>query len=255
MIGVHRPNEPLGFPQQRDRWEKEFQEMVNRSRPISSNDMWKRIRQRKIMKEYTNTLFVAFHHKCAFCESKPRHVSPLHIEHYRPKSNSEFQDYMFDWHNWLVACMSCNVNKGEYFADCSGEPCLLDPTAEDPSIHVEFLRAQIIPKTERGKKTIEQIQLNRSELDEARTLWLLHIESLLLLALRIPDVYTQARELLIWAMQEDAPYTAMVRSYLHRHTPKLAKPEIQHPVIQLDEPIRKLTDILDKYREELRSIE
>lgn len=255
MIRVYRPNEPPGFLQQRALWEKEFQEEISKSTPVSTIEVWRKIRSRKAMQEYARLLFLAFQYKCAFCESKPVPVSHLHIEHYRPKSTTAFQNYIFDWNNWLVACMTCNGNKGEYFADCENEPCLLDPTVEDPGAHVHFLRAQIVPKTERGKRTIDQIKLDRSELEDARASWLLLIESLLLLALHVSEAKKQARELLIWAMQDDAPYAAMVRSYLHGCAPKLANPATPHPVVQLDEPNRKLTDILSKYNKELQDLE
>ena len=93
MIRVYRPNEPLGFLQQRTLWQKELQETTNQSRPVSVTEFWRRIRQRKAMQGYARLLFAAFQHKCAFCESKPVHVSPLHIEHYRPKSTNAFQIY------------------------------------------------------------------------------------------------------------------------------------------------------------------
>lgn len=255
MIRVYRPSEPSDFLRQRNLWEKELQKAITKPNPVSITKIWRTIRARKAMQGYAQLLFLAFHYKCAFCESRARHVSPLHIEHYRPKSTTAFQGYIFDWSNWLVACMTCNGNKGEYFADCEGEPCLLDPTAEDPDIHIRFLDAQIVPKTERGRRTIDQINLDRSELEDERSAWLLLIRSLLFLAVRVPETKTQARELLIWAMQDDAPYAAMVRSYLRKQVPKLANPITPHPVIQLDEPARRLSDILSRYEQELRGLE
>ncbi|MEZ4866802.1 MAG: hypothetical protein R3C14_36110 [Caldilineaceae bacterium] len=255
MIRVYRPNEPPGFRQQRTRWEKELQEAIYDPHPMSMTQLWRKIRQRKAMQVFAEVLFTVFHHKCAFCESKTEHVSPLHIEHYRPKNTSAFLVYMFDWHNWLVACMACNSNKGERFDICDDRPCLLDPTTEDPSEHIDFLAAQIIPKTHRGKKTIEQIRLHRIDLTKARALWLLDIDKLLLLAIHVPAARATARELLIWAMQDDAPYAAMARSYLRQRAPKLADPAIPHPVVQLDEPARKLNEILNRYQTELQEFE
>lgn len=255
MIRVNRPSEPPGFLQQRKLWEKELQRGIDQPNPVPVTVIWRKIRQRKAMGMFAEALFTAFHHKCAFCESKTEHVSPLHIEHYQPKNTSAFRVYMFDWHNWLVACMACNSNKGERFDICDDRLCLLDPTTEDPGEHIDFLAAQIIPKTIRGKKTIEQIRLYRIDLEKARALWLLDIEKLLLLAIRVPEARTTARELLIWAMQDDAPYTAMVRSYLRRRVPKLADPAIPHSVVQLDEPARKLNDILNRYQTELQELE
>ena len=92
-------------------------------------------------------------------------------------------------------------------------------------------------------------------MEKARALWLLDIEKLLLLAICVPEVRTTARELLIWAMQDDAPYAAMARSYLRKQVPKLANPITPHPVIQLDDPVRRLSDILSRYEQELRGLE
>jgi uncharacterized protein (TIGR02646 family) len=247
MIRVYRSNEPSNFPQQRLLWEKEFKEAANKPKAASVTEVWRKIRSRKAMKEYVDLLFSAFHDKCAFCESNSKPTSPLHIEHYRPKSTSAFQSYMFDWNNWLVACMTCNGNKGEYFDDCSGYPCLLDPTVEEPNEHIDFRSAQMIPKTTRGKKTIDQIRLNRVDLVKARKLWLLNIQSLMELAVSIPEAHKPAvREYLIWAMQDDAPYAAMVRTYLRQQMPKLANPVTPHPVFQFDEVYGKLIDALNK---------
>lgn len=255
MIRVNRPSEPPGFLQQRKLWEKELQTGMNQPNPVPVTTIWRIFRQRKAMQVFAEMLFTASHHKCVFCESKTENVSPLHIEHYRPKNTSAFLIYMFDWRNWLVACMACNSNKGERFDICDDRPCLLDPTTEDPGEHIDFLSAQIIPKTIRGKKTIEQIRLHRIDLEKARALWLLDIEKLLLLAIRVPEARTTARELLIWAMQDDAPYAAMARSYLRRYAPKLADPAIPHPTVQLDEPARKLNEILNRYQAELQELE
>src|SRR4051794_19317694 len=47
--------------------------------------------------------------KCAYCESKIRHVSYGDIEHVVPKSDDP--NKWFDWLNLTLACDVCNTNK------------------------------------------------------------------------------------------------------------------------------------------------
>lgn len=63
-------------------------------------------------------LFTIFKKKCAYCESTPAHVSPLDIEHFRPKNEIQTQDgqsfkpgYYWlagEWSNLLISCNDCN---------------------------------------------------------------------------------------------------------------------------------------------------
>lgn len=55
-----------------------------------------------------------YNKKCAFCE---RSSDDLHVEHFRPKTIYYWLTY--SWDNLLLACPSCNVNKGSRF-DLSG---------------------------------------------------------------------------------------------------------------------------------------
>lgn len=123
------------------------------------------------------------HQKCCYCE---RIVVPIHndVEHYRP-----FATYWWlawTWENLLFACAACNRTgaKGDQFPLAAGSarltyaeqppgregPLLVDPTSDDPRKHIQFVligeRWAPIGKDERGRKTIEVLNLDR---DEART--------------------------------------------------------------------------------------
>src|SRR5260370_28142579 len=52
--------------------------------------------------------------KCAYCESKIRHVTPDHIEHILAKSARP--DLIVDWSNLTIACPVCNHSKGDYYS-------------------------------------------------------------------------------------------------------------------------------------------
>jgi uncharacterized protein (TIGR02646 family) len=204
------------------------------------------------MQYYVQVLKEMFYEKCAYCESKIKHISPIHIEHFYPKS--EFYNQMFEWGNWLLACPLCNSNKGSKFPYCDDNPCFIDPTLENPNEHIDFLDSQILSKSVRGEKTIKEIRLDRIPLTEERARWLNNIRILLLLVLRDPTMHSQVRNLLIWAMQPDAPYTGMTRAYLREKTPKLANPESPHPMIQYQNQIKQIQKLIEKYEDELKNL-
>jgi hypothetical protein len=140
---------------------------------------------------------------------------------------------MFSWTNWLLSCGRCNEKKWAHFPTRRGKPCLLNPVDDEPRQHIDFKRALILGLSERGQKTVDLLGLGRSPLNAARAIWLTFIESLLLLAsfAHVREVKEEARNLLIWSMQDDAPYSAMVLSYISTMAPKLALPPVPHLLI------------------------
>jgi uncharacterized protein (TIGR02646 family) len=250
MIHVDRGPEPDGFPARADGWRRRFEEASEQNPELSASKFWAKVRNQ--VRDDAQDLYEVFHGKCAYCEAKMAHVSSPHVEHYYPKS--KFPDQMFDWQNWLLSCGRCNDKKWTHFPECDGQPCLLNPTTENPAAHLDFLREQILPRTRRGKETIHLIGLNRSPLEDERALWLSRIDGLLLLACFVSEAYAEARELLIWAMQADAPYTAMTRAYLRQKVPKLANPDEPHLHITLEDPQERIADLVRQYSDRLRQL-
>ena len=206
----------------------------------------------KLKRDYAAALYNAFAGKCAFCESKMAHVSPAHIEHYRPKGDRRFVHLMFRWDNWLLSCHSCNSRKGDDFPDCSGEPCLIDPTQEpDPGAHLDFVGPHVTHRTVRGRETIKLVELDRSKLEDQRGLWLSCVDQLLLLLL-IPEAHSDARTFLIWAKQDDAPYTAMTLCYLCARFPAFAHTE--YPRVHLNEPIEGIRALVDQFQDRIADL-
>ena len=251
MIRVDRGPEPDGFATRSAVWQRRFEEARRQNPKLTSGEFWSQVR-REIQTD-AQLLYVSFRGKCAFCESKMAHVSSPHIEHYRPKS--KFLDHVFVWQNWLLSCGRCNDKKWTHFPDCDGQPCLLDPTVEDPSEHFDFLDAQMLDKTLRGMTTLKLIGLNRTPLVEERARWLMNINILLLLVCCVPKAYAEARELLIWAMQSDAPYTAMARAYLRRKAPRLANPDMPHPFIESSNQIKHIKNLVEQYGDQLQELQ
>jgi uncharacterized protein (TIGR02646 family) len=205
---------------------------------------------RKEIREEASVLATRAYFKCAFCESRANHVQHPHIEHYRPKGRIEFEHLMFSWGNWLLSCGRCNESKWKHFPDCGGVPCLLDPSTDDPTGHIAFYFSEVEGLTFRGWRSIQMLDLQRSPLIRERSSWLTRIDSLLLLATLAVDegVKVQARRLLIWSMQVDAPYSAMTTQHLVRRCPKLAQPVVPHPHIEEDDAPAKMRALVQQHR-------
>jgi uncharacterized protein (TIGR02646 family) len=103
--------------------------------------------------------------KCAYCESKVRHVSYGDIEHVVPKSDEPSK--WFDWFNLTLACDVCNTNKSN--APVNGD-VFVDPYAVDPEEHFWLLGTMVKPKpgNEAASLTERLLDLNRVELLERR---------------------------------------------------------------------------------------
>lgn len=248
MIRVERGPAPDSFAARAVDWYRRFEEARRRNPELTASQFWSSIRAQ--VRADAQALYAAFHGKCAYCEAKMAHVSSPHVEHYRPKN--KFPDRVFDWQNWLLSCGRCNDKKWAHFPDCDGQPCLLDPTAEDPSMHLDFSGARVLGKTHRGEETIKLVGLDRSPLEDERALWLMKINLLLLLLCCVPEASTEAREFLVWAMQADAPYTAMARCYLRQKTPRLADPEIHHAPVTLHNPQQRIVGLVEQYAGQLQ---
>lgn len=99
--------------------------------------------------------------KCAYCESKIRHIAYGDIEHITPKKPNPH--LWFEWTNLTLACDICNTNKGE-------SEGLLDPYEADPELAFHFIGTTVWakPGNEIAKYTLTTIDLNRKELLEKR---------------------------------------------------------------------------------------
>jgi 5-methylcytosine-specific restriction endonuclease McrA len=98
--------------------------------------------------------------KCVYCESRIEHIDYPHVEHILPKA--ERPDLVCDWLNLTLACTKCNVTKGDYYEpDCE----LVNPYRDEIGDHLIFAGAHVYHRSnDRGLVTINQVDLNRSEL-------------------------------------------------------------------------------------------
>lgn len=95
--------------------------------------------------------------KCAYCESKIRHIAYGDIEHVTPKNSRP--ELWFEWDNLTLACDMCNTNKKETLG-------VIDPYLVDPEDKLVFFGAQVWPKPgdEQADISIRVLKLNRDEL-------------------------------------------------------------------------------------------
>ncbi|MBI2928327.1 MAG: hypothetical protein HYY24_21875 [Verrucomicrobia bacterium] len=93
------------------------------------------------------------------------------VEHFWPKK--PFPERMFLWPNLLLACTECGRLKSDVFPLSNGQPLLVDPTAENPWLHLDFdprtgnIVARFDPErndySAKGSKTVELLHLDRRE--------------------------------------------------------------------------------------------
>ena len=151
--------------------------------------------------------------KCAYCESKMRHVSYGDIEHVVPKSDDPSK--WFEWHNLTIACDVCNTKKSNI--QVSGDD-FIDPYLFDPEDCFWFFGPIINPSpgNESAKLTERLLDLNRVELVERRSERIQDI-------MRMLDVVVRVRQELLKAVlwdefcreaEADKEYAAMSRTII-----------------------------------------
>ncbi|WP_437992091.1 hypothetical protein [Sorangium sp. So ce145] len=253
MISVRRDdtNKPEGFDKRSQMWVQRFEAARNKNPKLTMGKYWAQVR--KELRDDAVALYHVFSGKCAFCEAKMAHVANPQIEHYRPKSRIEFSGIVFKWDNWLLSCGRCNESKWAHFPDCGGVPCLIDPTVDDPQQHVGYVDHIVHGTSARGEETVRLLKIDRSPLEDERHLWLMQIDSLLVLCVNA-RTRPEARRLLIWSMQSDAPYSSMTRSYLKYKARRLAEPAQPHPHVELERPREWIRQFIEQHREELSEL-
>ncbi len=179
-------------------------------------------------REIKDSLVAMFHGKCVYCESPIRAVTYGHIEHFYPKSDSNYADKTFEWDNLLLSCDVCNDSghKGTKFPlDASGDPLLIDPTdgVTDPVVHLKFSwdprtgLASVYGLDERGQEVERVFDLNgmrgRKALIRERSRYVKKLYVILKLYEQLKGD-AGALAILREACQSDAPYSAFALTYI-----------------------------------------
>ncbi|HKR01447.1 MAG TPA: AAA family ATPase [Pyrinomonadaceae bacterium] len=201
-------------------------------------------------------LLELFNNKCAYCESLIQSNLSADVEHFRPKTGVEEADgtrshyyyawLAYEWENMLIACVDCNRHpgKGSKFPvkgsrarllanvdECRSteEALLLDPCYDRPEEHLAFYPVGVCAGlTERGQSTLPLLNLNRSQLVEARQeTWRatdLLVQALLAAAAgkHHEEIQTHQRALLV-TLSGLRPYTAVARAAIKPYSDELRK--------------------------------
>jgi hypothetical protein len=249
MIHYHRQTPDTDeFKAWRDRCEKAVQALwktYRSAKALCSDDI-----NGNLYKEFKDEIFTGFRGKCAFCESLIRDLDqPGDVEHYRPKLGIKDENensvmvrmgfrkvphpgyfwLAYAWENLIPSCNLCNrAGKKNYFpveppgayaTNKDGlvkeHPLLINPAVDDPSDHLELDRKDFYlkEKTERGKKTIDILKLNRSVLVEQRKATYLAVWSLLYQDLTAMVMNRNAPVINSDVASELEEHRAMKRSY------------------------------------------
>lgn len=150
------------------------------------SDKYNALYKREEIKIALNNIYKS---KCAYCESK---VEQLHVEHYRPKKI--YYWLAFSWDNLIIACPTCNQNKGVNFQlegdqvefenteanvrnihssslsyDFVENPRMVNPETTDPLGQIRFKKNGIIDsENTRFAYTIETCKIDRKWLNDER---------------------------------------------------------------------------------------
>jgi uncharacterized protein (TIGR02646 family) len=134
------------------------------------DNAWKAARQTRRMKAVLGVLqqMAGARERCMYCVDS----NGSDIEHFWPKSM--YPARAFVWSNMLLCCTECGRFKGAQFPmSQTGEPLLVDPSAEDPWDHLDFdpdtgnLTARYDVASDapsvKGECTVRVLQLDRRE--------------------------------------------------------------------------------------------
>ncbi|MCL2584764.1 MAG: HNH endonuclease [Streptosporangiales bacterium] len=104
--------------------------------------------------------------RCMYCGDN----RATDIDHFEPISDRPCGT--FEWLNHLLACGSCNSNekRDRFPRDDEGNPLLVDPTQDDPGLHLRLILAtgEYRARTLQGNATIKVFNLNRGDLAMGR---------------------------------------------------------------------------------------
>ncbi|TXI03266.1 HNH endonuclease [Pseudomonas sp. B22(2017)] len=163
-------------------------------------------------KDIKSTLEQETHGKCAYCESKLKHIHHGDVEHIYPKSLDPAKQ--FEWENLTLSCEVCNQNKSNL------DPLvemIIDPYVKNPKEHICFIGALAYPAgTPDGISSIQILDLNRPELVIMRNETISRVMSIFDMLLR-RDLPLVARKAILndfktKELSANAQYSAVINS-------------------------------------------
>lgn len=171
--------------------------------------------------EVKAALITETHGKCAYCESKLKHIHHGDVEHIAPKSLEP--DKRYEWNNLTLACEICNQNKSNRDPNTDH---ILDPYLKNPDDHLTFVGSFIFPLgTNHGKNTEVLLDLNRAALLERRKSRLEQIMGIYETILRV-DLPIETRKIIYQNLLDNdatanSEYSGMIKSIINCMKEKL----------------------------------
>jgi hypothetical protein len=159
--------------------------------------------------------------KCAYCESKLKHIHHGDVEHIYPKSLDPSRQ--FDWSNLTLACEICNQNKSNRDPQLE---CIIDPYVKDPDHHICFVGSMAFPLgTAEGVSSITLLDLNRPALLLMRNEAVQRVMSIFETLLR-PDIPLPAKKAIFADLELNessgsSQFSAVVKSVVNSMRCKL----------------------------------
>jgi uncharacterized protein (TIGR02646 family) len=169
MIALVRGGLPAEAHDYLVRRSADIQSTNTESRVARADALWRNRTHERIV-EVRNTLrrMCSGNERCMYCEDS----AGTDIDHFRPRSVEPL--LTFTSSNYLLACSACNSNfkRHEFPCSASGDPYLIDPTAEDPTVLLTFSpstgRYEAIPDSIKGVESLRVFGINRPMLEAAR---------------------------------------------------------------------------------------
>ena len=258
MILICKPNAPVRLKAGIERTQQDCIAFDNNQKHYLDGNSFDFKQQIYGHKDVKNCLISAQHGKCCYCEGKIGAHDYGDVEHYRPKgavkqdNNSEnlYPGYYwlaYCWKNLYYSCRICNHNKSVFFPLANPasrarshnndiadeEPLLLNPGGtDDLGNHVKFIGPRVQGESEMGCKTIEIIDLNRTELFEARLTHFKLVETVMSIIKifnskykignsdEVNDILINARRTLDDAVKQTAEYSAMTTDFVDESNSK-----------------------------------
>lgn len=146
-----------------ERWTEEYCSYLKEGKE-PTNEVATRYRHPDIKQELEKETYG----KCAYCESKIKHISYGDIEHILPKNANARPDLYVDWDNLTLSCEQCNRSgKRTYY-----EPKmpLINPYMDEPWDYFKDIGPLVMPALGNDRAIITEkiLKLNRVALVEQR---------------------------------------------------------------------------------------
>ena len=161
MIKLEKGEEPAILSQKSEQWTSVVLRKIAAGKTPTKTE-----KSRYNHPEVKHALMTETHRKCAYCESKFRHVTYGDTEHVVPKANDPSK--WFSWRNLTLACDVCNTNKSQTAVD---DETFIDPYDVDPEEKFWQIGSMVCarPGCDAAALTERLLELNRTDLLEKRS--------------------------------------------------------------------------------------